>query len=216
MDPFIAYYNRIARELDRRDYDWIRNTPQPTLMGGQPLRQHPLPGFTTQEGEPDTLAVGAPRRRDRLGQIPDGRFFEGVQGGRRRFGWNDISNGFKTIVNDVVAPVGKEIAKDMLKTKLKGGRQKKMRPKEVGGYSIGDFARDAAPIALPMLMGLGRPRKRKAKAETPYPESVRGGNIAGGCSKGRSARNAIVQKVMKEKGLKLIEASKYVKAHGLY
>jgi len=32
----------------------------------------------------------------------------------------------------------------------------------------------------------------------------------------RSARAAIVKKVMKEKGLSLIEASKYVKAHGLY
>ena len=35
-------------------------------------------------------------------------------------------------------------------------------------------------------------------------------------SDGRSARNAIVRKVMAEKGLKMIEASKYVKQHGLY
>jgi len=33
---------------------------------------------------------------------------------------------------------------------------------------------------------------------------------------GRSTRAAIVKKVMAEKGMKLIEASKYVKAHGLY
>ena len=33
---------------------------------------------------------------------------------------------------------------------------------------------------------------------------------------GRASRAAIVKKVMAEKGLKLIEASKYVKAHGLY
>jgi hypothetical protein len=33
---------------------------------------------------------------------------------------------------------------------------------------------------------------------------------------GRAARAAIVKKVMAEKGLKLIEASKYVKQHGLY
>lgn len=37
-----------------------------------------------------------------------------------------------------------------------------------------------------------------------------------GQGKGRSARAAIVKKVMAEKGLKMIEASKYVKAHGLY
>jgi len=33
---------------------------------------------------------------------------------------------------------------------------------------------------------------------------------------GRSARAEIVRKVMSEKGMKMIEASKYVKAHGLY
>ena len=36
------------------------------------------------------------------------------------------------------------------------------------------------------------------------------------CGGARSTRAAIVKKVMAEKGLKLIEASKYVKAHGLY
>ena len=35
-------------------------------------------------------------------------------------------------------------------------------------------------------------------------------------SRGRSARAEIVKQVMREKGMKMIEASKYVKAHGLY
>jgi len=34
--------------------------------------------------------------------------------------------------------------------------------------------------------------------------------------RGSSSRNAIVAKVMREKGMKLVEASKYVKAHNLY
>ena len=34
--------------------------------------------------------------------------------------------------------------------------------------------------------------------------------------RGKSEQAAIVSKIMKEKGLKLIEASKYVKEHGLY
>lgn len=38
----------------------------------------------------------------------------------------------------------------------------------------------------------------------------------GGKVDGRQARALIVKKVMKEKGLKMIDASKYVKAHGLY
>jgi hypothetical protein len=38
----------------------------------------------------------------------------------------------------------------------------------------------------------------------------------GGKVDGRQARALIVKQVMKEKGLKMIDASKYVKAHGLY
>jgi hypothetical protein len=37
-----------------------------------------------------------------------------------------------------------------------------------------------------------------------------------GPSDGRRKRAEIVKKVMAEKGMKMIEASKYVKAHGLY
>jgi hypothetical protein len=33
---------------------------------------------------------------------------------------------------------------------------------------------------------------------------------------GRAKRAEIVKRIMKEKGLKMIEASKYVKLHGLY
>jgi len=40
--------------------------------------------------------------------------------------------------------------------------------------------------------------------------------MGSGRSDGRSARAAIVRKVMQEQGLKLIDASKYVKQHGLY
>ena len=40
--------------------------------------------------------------------------------------------------------------------------------------------------------------------------------VKGGKVDGRKARALIVKQVMKEKGLKMIDASKYVKAHGLY
>ena len=63
------------------------------------------------------------------------------------------------------------------------------------------------------MMGLGR-KGQKPKKEKAYPECV-GGETSGG-ARGRQTRNAIVQKVMREKGLKLIEASKYVKAQNLY
>lgn len=45
-----------------------------------------------------------------------------------------------------------------------------------------------------------------------------GGGASGGamCGDGRKARAEIVKRIMKEKGLKMIEASKYVKEHNLY
>jgi hypothetical protein len=39
--------------------------------------------------------------------------------------------------------------------------------------------------------------------------------MSGGAKRG-SARAEVVRKVMKEKGMSMIEASKYVKQHGLY
>ena len=47
-------------------------------------------------------------------------------------------------------------------------------------------------------------------------KQVRGKGSARGSAKKPNARAMIVKKIMNEKGLKLIEASKYVKAHGLY
>ena len=49
-------------------------------------------------------------------------------------------------------------------------------------------------------------------------KQVRGKGSARGSANGKkpNARAMIVKKIMNEKGLKLIEASKYVKAHGLY
>jgi len=43
-----------------------------------------------------------------------------------------------------------------------------------------------------------------------------GGASGGMCGDGRKARAEIVKRIMKEKGLKMIEASKYVKEHNLY
>jgi hypothetical protein len=67
-----------------------------------------------------------------------------------------------------------------------------------------------------MLGEAGRGRRAEAKDERPRvmpvveekPKRMVGGAV--------SARAAIVKKVMAEHGMKMIEASKYVKAHGLY
>jgi hypothetical protein len=66
----------------------------------------------------------------------------------------------------------------------------------------------------------------KGKATENVVEDAKDGELEGGRIKkgksprgksdGRAKRAEIVKKVMKEKGLKMIEASKYVKAHNLY
>jgi len=62
-------------------------------------------------------------------------------------------------------------------------------------------------------LGLGRKRRGRAGPKPSYATHGFGG---GGPRSGPSARNAIVKEVMQKEGLSLIEASKFVKAHGLY
>ena len=93
------------------------------------------------------------------------------------------------------------------------GAKKRVRtPKEKGGDfgstvrdiadTVGSVGKAVMPFA-PLLLGLGEP-KEDSKEE-------------GGAKKRRTnARAEIVRQIMKEKGMKLTEASKHVKEHGLY
>lgn len=65
-------------------------------------------------------------------------------------------------------------------------------------------------------MGKGRPGAKPRVSEEERKKVSDAQDAIIGRGKKTSARAAIVKKVMKEKGLSLIEASKYVKAHGLY
>lgn len=72
------------------------------------------------------------------------------------------------------------------------------------------------PIEQPVY-DFGIPIRRPRPAPRPIKPLRPIDHMSGsGRSDGRSARAAIVRKVMSEKGLKMIEASKYVKEHGLY
>ena len=94
----------------------------------------------------------------------------------------------------------------LIKSKLGLGRQPKVGGKKFNflnaiksvGHAVGEPVGQAtqALLAKEALGAVGLGRKT--------------------ASRGRSARAEIVKKVMKEQGLKMIEASKYVKAHGLY
>jgi hypothetical protein len=58
--------------------------------------------------------------------------------------------------------------------------------------------------------------EKKKKEEEEKKGKGRRRRAPAGPSDGRRARAEIVKKVMAEKGMKMIEASKYVKAHNLY
>jgi hypothetical protein len=91
-------------------------------------------------------------------------------------------------------------------------------------------AREALPLAIgalgqefgvPMPVGMAVGKMISKGALSENVTGVKGSGrkpkmIACGAGDGRAKRAAIVKQVMKEKGLKMIEASKYVKAHGLY
>jgi hypothetical protein len=96
-----------------------------------------------------------------------------------------------------------------------------------GGVSGGSIAR---AVGAGVSAGAKRGRKKKEEAEAKVPAAVppeQAMEVVGashtappaagsGKPKRTNARAAVVGRIMKEKGMKMAEASKYVKEHGLY
>ena len=100
---------------------------------------------------------------------------------------------------------------------MSGGLKKKGRPSKMsGGFKVGDLFTSDFWNNIRIESGSGKSGGvkccnvcKKAKCE------CMGAGKSGGM-KGRGARADIVKKVMKEQGLKMIDASKFVKANNLY
>jgi hypothetical protein len=115
--------------------------------------------------------------------------------------WDDFKSGF----NSVISPIA-GVAKTVLPFVAPG---------------VGSLASSA-------IGALGYGRHRHSDEESESDEECEGGartgayegqgklTITHGGKKRTNKRAAIVKKVMKSKGLSMIEASKYVKEHGLY
>ena len=84
---------------------------------------------------------------------------------------------------------------------------------------IGDAAKTVAGIVPGVIQAVPKVLETAGQAANLY-RTVRGGKRKAvkksSGSDGRAKRAQIVKRVMKEQGLSLINASKYVKAHGLY
>jgi len=159
------------------------------------------------------------------------KFFRDVGRTAKSVGKATLS-GLKAVAkNKEVQAVGKELLKEGVKqgTKAlieyaKSGAGRKRGKKAsiplseeveaVGGkYSIGKFFRDVGRVGKKIIKN---PIVKEVGKEL-LKEGVKTGikALASGAG-GRAKRAEIVKKVMAEHGMKMIEASKYVKQHGLY
>jgi len=154
-------------------------------------------------------------------------------GGKKSSFLGDMGKAFAPIAKDVIVPVGKELATEFIRNKMRGGKSSFL-----SGLSkaVAPVAKDVfVPLAKEMATEAIRSKMRGgkgnafikgfAKVVSPVAKTV-GEEIVVPLAKeairnkmrggARSARNEIVKKIMAERGLSLPMASKFVKEHGLY
>ena len=105
--------------------------------------------------------------------------------------WGDIGNAFKSVghaIAPVAVPIATELGKDAIKGYMAGEGRKRGRPSKKGGASE----------LYPPSVAKGGKRKASVKAGA------------------KSERGALIKKVMKEHGLNLGQASKFIKEHNLF
>ena len=166
-----------------------------------------LRGKGFEELKADLRKFDANRIKDYVGL---GRYGKKYMKGSGFF--DSIANFFKQFpekINSVLMPVAQKITETVNK-----GRE------AVGlGKGTAELKSDLAKFDMNRIkdyIGLGKGRDIPQKVvEYSVMKPVIGGGKSGGAD-GRKKRAEIVKKVMKEKGLKMIEASAYVKQHGLY
>jgi hypothetical protein len=122
---------------------------------------------------------------------------------------------FNDFIGDV-AHVGKAVAPDIIRASLKGEGKRKRKSKK-GGLSLSDVLESAKP-AITKAISMAKPAVKdlSSKAIDALASKAKSAVASKVGSGGRAKRAEIVKKVMREKGMKMIEASKYVKAHNLY
>jgi len=127
---------------------------------------------------------------------------------------------FNDFLGDV-ASVGKAVAPALIMSGL--GRKKRASKK--GGLSLSDVIDTAKGVGKKALDAIKEEAVKQAPAVKDFaiseakklaPKAIDAVKRVVGGAGGRAKRAEIVKKVMKEKGLSMIQASSYVKQHGLY
>jgi hypothetical protein len=135
----------------------------------------------------------------------------GSAGGAKKKGKGYSGGG---IISDLGIPIVSNIAKLI-------GLGKVSEAELSGKGWVEDIAKSALEFA-PLLIGLGSAGGGYAGGALVPVENMKASSMAGQGKKkatandGRKKRAEIVKKIMNEKGLSMIEASKYVKTHNLY
>jgi len=139
------------------------------------------------------------------------------------------SGGRRTILRDKLMSAEVPMLEDMSASggamctcpKKVGGRKKlpvvdaTARSMSMGGRKCGGIREMSMPIDTKNRLQISEDMYNQKMASRPVQVGMgSGGRVIGG--KAPSARGAVVSKIMKEKGLSLPQASKYVKEHGLY
>jgi hypothetical protein len=117
-----------------------------------------------------------------------------------------------------VASIGKEVAPDLIRASLASGAGRKKRASKQGGINLKDVIASAVPTVSNLVKSADPAVKDQvvSVAKSVGKKALAKVKSAVGAGRGRSARTAIVKKVMKDRGVSMIEASKIVKAEGLY
>jgi hypothetical protein len=163
---------------------------------------------------------GAGHHRDFIhGMIEGGGFFGNIGNWFKKV-FGTVKNQFKdpnSILRGKILPIASKVAPVL----------SALGPYGMAASKALDYAQKGNELAK--AHGLGRPRKGGVKTgqyegaatrhfgfEAPLGGGAKAKRRPAGPDDGRRKRSAIVKKVMMEKGLGMIEASKYVKAHNLY
>jgi hypothetical protein len=151
----------------------------------------------------DTRVIGGKKKRGRPTKVKNVNM-EGAGF------WSDFGEGFTKGFTKTL-----EVGLPLLKLAT-GGKKKRGRPAKGGmkqsfpanKMPLDEFKEEFKPV---LYQGKG---KKTARALIPN-EQMKSSNMSGGKSKKVNKRAEVVKKVMKERGISMIEASKAVKAEGL-
>jgi hypothetical protein len=162
-----------------------------------------------------TMFEGLPDK-NKVAQVPHKRKGRMVKGSPEAKAWAEKmrklraakkSGGAVTAIANTLAPVVQADSLPLSNAEVGAGRKRKS--KKTGGLSMPSL-NSIMEVAKPVAKELGKVALDKGVDY--LKKKISGAGISGG----RAKRAEIVKKVMKERNLKMIEASKYVKTHGLY